>query len=172
MSKLILEDQMLKQNCLLLRLVVLFLIFYSTSLFSQSKPIQLSLFTPIQIFPEDNPISGVRLNLIYGRNVSVTGLDLGLVNHTTKELSKGVQFGLVGLVDYDFVGWQNNWINITRNNFEGFQWGSVNYANFANGLQLGIVNYTRSMKGLQIGLVNIIKKGGAFPFFPIVNWSF
>ncbi len=27
-------------------------------------------------------------------------------------------------------------------------------------------------KGLQIGLVNIIKEGGAFGFFPIVNWSF
>lgn len=172
MFKLKLEDQMLKQNYSLLKLVALFIIFSSTSIFAQSKPIQLAFFTPVQIFPEENPISGVRFNLIYGRNISVTGLDLGLVNHTTKDLSKGVQFGLVGLVDSDFIGWQNNWINITKNNFEGFQWGIVNYANFANGLQLGIVNYTGSMKGLQIGLVNIIKEGGAFPFFPIVNWSF
>lgn len=163
---------MLKQNCSLLKLIALFLLFSSTPILAQSKPIQLALFTPVQIFPEENPISGVRLNLIYGRNISVTGLDLGLVNHTTKDLAKGVQFGLVGLVDSDFVGWQNNWINITKNNFEGFQWGTVNYANFANGIQLGIVNYTGSMKGLQIGLVNIIKEGGAFPFFPIVNWSF
>jgi len=29
-----------------------------------------------------------------------------------------------------------------------------------------------SMKGLQIGLVNIIRQGGQFPVFPIVNWSF
>lgn len=163
---------MLKQNCSILKLIALFLLFSSTPILAQSKPIQLALFTPVQIFPEENPISGVRLNLIYGRNISVTGLDLGLVNHTKKDLSKGVQFGLVGLVDSDFVGWQSNWINITKNNFEGFQWGTVNYANFANGLQLGIVNYTGSMKGLQIGLVNIIKEGGAFPFFPIVNWSF
>ena len=41
-----------------------------------------------------------------------------------------------------------------------------------NGVQLGLVNYAGTMHGLQIGLVNIIKQGGAFPVFPIVNWSF
>ena len=41
-----------------------------------------------------------------------------------------------------------------------------------HGLQVGVVNYAQSMRGLQIGLVNIIKQGGQFPVFPIVNWSF
>jgi hypothetical protein len=83
-----------------------------------------------------------------------------------------VQFGLVGIVDADFVGWQDNFANITKGNFEGFQWGFVNYAGHASGFQLGFVNYAVTMRGLQIGLVNIIKQGGQFPVFPIVNWSF
>ncbi len=94
------------------------------------------------------------------------------MSHATSGTSQGVQFGLVGLVDAGFTGWQNTAVNITRGNFEGFQCGIVNYAGHASGFQLGIVNYAMSMKGLQIGFVNIIKQGGQFPVFPIVNWSF
>jgi hypothetical protein len=144
----------------------------STQVLAQSKPIQLSLFTPVQIFDENIPISGVRLSLIYGRSVSVTGLDWGLVNRTTTGKFMGVQFGLVGIADADFVGFQNNAVNVVEGDIEGFQWGVVNYAHYANGLQLGFVNYSGSMKGIQIGLVNIIGQGGQFPVFPIVNWSF
>ena len=142
----------------------------STSV-AETRPIQLALVTPVQIFSEDHGITGIRLNFLYGRNVFVTGLDLGLVNHTTEGVSKGLQYGLVGLSDGDFMGWQDNMVNIVNGNFEGFQSGAVNYANSANGLQFGLVNYAGSMQGLQIGLVNIIRQGGAFPVFPIVNWS-
>ncbi len=138
----------------------------------EAKPIQLSLFDPIQIFPATTDIVGVRLSLLYGRNASVAGLDWGLVNHTTTGTSKGYQTGLVGISDDRFVGWQNNFVNISKKDFEGFQLGFVNIANNANGFQLGFVNYAVKMKGLQIGLVNIIKQGGQFPVFPIVNWSF
>jgi hypothetical protein len=139
---------------------------------AQDKPIQISLFNPVQIFPEDNSITGVRLNLIYGRNVSITGLDLGLINHTTTGISTGVQWGLVGLADSDFIGWQDNVVNWTKGNFNGFQLGIVNRAAHMTGFQLGVVNYAMSAEGLQIGVVNIIREGGMFPFFPIVNWSF
>lgn len=152
--------------------VTLMLILAACPVLAQEKPIQLSLFTPVQIFPEETPIAGVRLSLFYGRSVSVSGLDLGLVNHTTAGTSKGVQWGLVGLADANFTGWQDNFVNVTRGDFEGFQWGFVNYARHASGFQLGFVNYAGTMKGLQIGLVNIIKQGGQFPVFPIVNWSF
>ncbi len=139
---------------------------------AENKPIQLALFTPVQIFPEEATIGGIRFNLIYGRNAWVSGVDFGLVNHTTTGLTKGWQFGVVGMVEEDFLGFQDNIVNITKRNFEGFQWGFVNYAYSCNGLQLGFVNYAVNMKGLQIGLVNIIKQGGQFPVFPIVNWSF
>ncbi len=153
-------------------IMVLTLMLFTSNIAAENKPIQLSLFNPIQIFPEETPISGIRLSLLYGKNSSVTGLDWGLVNHTTTGLTTGVQFGLVGMADADFKGWQNNAVNITKNNFEGLQWGIVNSAHHANGLQIGLVNYAVTMKGLQIGLVNIIKQGGQFPVFPIINWSF
>jgi len=162
---------MFKKSLMLSGLLAGIFFLFSTAVTARTGPIQLSLVTPLQIFPEETPIVGFRYNLIYGRSVSVTGLDLGLANHTTGNF-KGAQFGAVGLADGDFVGWQDNWLNVVKGNFEGFQCGVVNYANYANGLQLGFVNYAVSMKGLQIGLINIIKQGGQFPVFPIVNWSF
>jgi hypothetical protein len=156
----------------ILGFVTLIFIFTATTALADERPIQLSLVTPVQIFPADDEIKGIRLNLLYGRNASVTGLDLGLINHTTSGISTGVQWGFVGLVDSDFLGWQNNTINVVKGEFKGFQWGFVNYAKRADGFQLGFVNFAESMHGLQIGLVNIISQDGAFPVFPIVNWSF
>jgi hypothetical protein len=163
---------MLKKGWVILGLVGLIPILLSAPGYAQNRPIQIALVTPIQIFPENNSISGVRLNLLYGRNVSVTGLDVGLVNHTTTGKFIGLQYGLVGLSDSDFSGWQDCVVNITSKKFEGFQLGWVNYADYISGFQLGLVNYAGSAKGLQIGLVNIIRQGGQFPVFPIVNWSF
>jgi len=156
----------------LVGLLAIVLILISTPAQAQPRPVQLALVTPVQIFQEEDAISGIRLNLLYGRNASVMGLDLGLVNHVTTGISTGAQYGAVGLVDSDFVGLQNNLVNATNGKFDGFQLGIVNYAKIANGFQLGFVNYAESMRGLQIGVVNIIQRGGAFPVFPIVNWSF
>ena len=138
----------------------------------EPKPIQLALLNPIQLVSEGEAVQGIRLNLFYGKNSSVKGLDIGLVNYTTSGLSKGYQVGLVGLNDADFLGFQNNFVNSVKGNCEGFQWGFVNHAQNMNGFQLGIVNYAGTMKGLQIGLVNVIKQNGQFPIFPFINWSF
>lgn len=138
----------------------------------KNRPIQLALLTPVQIFPEEDPVVGLRLNLLYGRSVSVKGLDWGLVNHTTTGITKGWQAGLVGLVNSDFLGFQDNAINVVKGSCEGLQFGPVNYAKDMHGLQLGLVNFAETTYGLQIGLVNIIAQNGAFPVFPIVNWSF
>jgi hypothetical protein len=138
----------------------------------QSKPINIALVNPIQIFPENNPITGIRLNIIYGKNISMTGIDFGLINHIGTGGFTGAQLGLANLCDGNFVGFQNALLNITNNDVEGFQLGWFNKGNYVNGLQIGLVNYAGSMKGLQIGIVNVISKGGQFPVFPIVNWSF
>jgi len=153
--------------------ICVLLIISAKEIAAQDKPIQLSLFNPIQIFNENTSITGLRINLIYGKNASVSGLDWGLVNHTTSGVSKGVQFGFVAIDETDFIGWQANAVNITKGKFEGLQWGFFNSAGTVSGVQIGIVNYAANMtKGLQIGLVNIIKHGGQFPVFPIVNWAF
>jgi len=163
---------MSKQPVLTLVFIALAMLILTPSAGADERPVQLSLVTPIQIFPEEDDITGIRFNLIYGRNATVTGLDLGLANHCTAGVSKGFQHGLVGIVDADFVGWQNSVVNVTHGDFEGLQWGFMNYAGHASGLQLGIVNYAERLHGLQIGFINIIQQGGQFPVFPIVNWSF
>jgi hypothetical protein len=53
----------------------------------------------------------------------------------------------------------------------GLQWSVVNNATNFRGLQVAIVNYAQTLNGVQVGLINIIKEGGMFPIFPIVNWS-
>jgi hypothetical protein len=155
-----------------LLMIVLFVVSFSTPAPAQSKPVQLALFNPIQIHPETNSISGVRLSLLYGKNTSVTGVDLGLVNQNTDGESVGWQCGLVGLNEDKFTGLQSSIVNLTDRYSEGVMLGFYNYAGNMNGVQIGFINNAGSMNGLQIGLINIIKKGGQFPVFPIVNWSF
>jgi hypothetical protein len=163
----------MKKRCyVILRIAVLGSLLTAASVQAQSRPVQLGLFTPVQIVPEDESIGGFRLSLIYCRNTSVSGIDLGFIVHTTEGLSQGFQWGLVGLNEADFTGWQYCAVNVTQSDCEGLQLGIVNYANSMSGVQLGLVNYAANMKGIQIGLVNMIREGGAFPVFPIVNWSF
>jgi hypothetical protein len=137
-----------------------------------SNPFQLALFSPVQLVPESDGVRGVRLDILYGCNTEVRGLDLGLVNRTTSGESKVLQLGFVGWAEDNLSGFQWNDINFTRNDFKGFQWGVINYAGNARGFQLGLVNYTENMYGLQIGLINVIKQGKFLPFFPIFNFSF
>jgi len=145
---------------------------FSTVVTAQEKPIQLSLFNPIQIFPESSSIAGLRFNLIYGKNANVTGLDLGLVNQTTGTQT-GVQWGCVNLTDGGFKGWQSGFVNVTNGSSLGLQTAAVNYhLGHFNGLQFSIVNYAATLKGLQIGLINVIGKGGFLPVFPIFNFDF
>ncbi len=139
---------------------------------AQSKSISLGLVTPVQIVPKEEGVAGFRLSLIYGQNTNVTGLDLGLINHTTSGTSTGIQWGLVNLNDANFVGWQGSWVNLLRGRGEGLQSGLYNQSSHMSGLQIGIVNNSETLHGLQIGILNIINKGGFLPIFPIVNWSF
>lgn len=137
-----------------------------------TQPINIALVNPIQIFPEDVPVQGIRLNFIYGKNVSMVGFDWGLANHVGAGGFSGLQWGAVNICDGKCGGVQLGLVNYNQKNVEGFQWGWFNRGDYVNGFQLGLVNYAQTMKGLQIGLVNIIKTGGQFPVFPIVNWSF
>jgi hypothetical protein len=153
------------------------------------KPIQLSLFNPVQIFPDTDGISGFRLNIIYSKNAFMKGFDLGfIVNEVTGDVA-GVEWGLVNLVSGstagwqagagnvnhgNFAGWQESFIvGITEKKFEGFQSAWIyNSGGDVTGLQLGLVNHAVTMNGLQLGLVNIIEKGGMLPVFVIFNASF
>jgi hypothetical protein len=158
----------------------------TTSYAQETKPVQLALFNPAQIFKEDVSIKGVRLNLLYGKNHDMTGLDLGIANWTTGDF-KGVGWAfLVNSVEGDGVGWLDGVVNLVAGEFKGLevgiyngvgqgtgvQLGWVNVSKGFEGLQFGFVNYTDDMHGLQIGIVNIINNKEKLKFLPIVNWKF
>lgn len=133
------------------------------------KPINLSLFTPIQVFDESETISGFRFNLFYGRQARMSGFDLGLVNHVKSEFL-GVQWGFVNIVEGSGLGWQAGVVNYNKGQFLGAQTGFFNYAGNMTGLQFGFINWANTMKrGIQIGLANIIENNGWLPFMVIVN---
>ena len=155
---------------------------------AEEHPINLALLNPVQVFPETEDIRGLRLNILYGRNVNVTGLELGVVaGHVTGDFS-GLQWQPVNLVEGNFTGWQTGWLfSQTRGDFlglqssavnfggghtEGVQFGIVNVTESMSGLQLGLVNVAGRTDGLQIGLVNVIKSKESLPVLPIVNWTF
>ena len=133
-------------------------------------------------------MTAFRLSLIYGKNASLTGLDLSLVGRNTGSVT-GVAWAGASIVDGDFTGWQDTWLAaVTKGNMQGLQVGAYtksglgstgvqlglfNTSDDFSGLQFGLVNITQNMRsGLQIGLVNIIKSKEKLKFFPIVNWSF
>ena len=161
----------MKHISALLTICFLFL-FLSSLSHAQNKPINVALFNPIQIFPENNSITGVRINLIYGKNVSVEGLDWGLVNSVGNGGFTGIQWGFLNMDEGNFVGWQSGAVNLSDENVKGLQWGWFNSGKHVSGLQIGLINMAGSLYGIQIGLINFIKTGGQFPVFPIVNWSF
>lgn len=152
---------------------------------AQRNPIQLALFTPIQIVPQSHDVTAIRLNLIYSVNRSVQYVDLGLVNVTSGGASSGIQWAAVAVNKGAFTGWQSAFAAVTQGRFEGLQtglvsmahegqglqWSGVNLSDNWSGLQLAVVNYAKHTSGFQVGLVNIIKEGGQFPVFPIVNWG-
>jgi hypothetical protein len=137
-----------------------------------AKPINLSLFTPVQIVPTEASIHGFRFSLLYGVNREMHGFDLGLVNRATgsvvgfqwgvvnwgESTLKGIQLSAVNYLEGEGLGAQVGFVNVEKA-ATGFQWGFVNYAPRMTGFQLGLVNVTDNLDGLQIGLVNVAKNG-------------
>lgn len=139
--------------------------------FAASKPVNLSLFTPISLAKAEDAVTAFRFDFIYGRNTSVNGLDLGLINHTTSGKSGGLEWGGINYTQGDFSGVQLGAVNYNQGSAGVFQWGAFNYAQSANGLQLALINYAGTIKGVQIGAINIISKGGFLPVCIIANWG-
>lgn len=138
---------------------------------SEVKPINLSLFTPVQIFDETYSIQGFRLNLIYGVNAVMRGLDIGFINEV-RDYGSALQIGVANLAGGDFKGWQISGVNIVNGSFHGLQTALFNSAKEMRGLQIGAINMTDNLHGLQIGVLNFNWSGDPLTFFPIINWSF
>lgn len=148
--------------------------------------------------PAAQSVTGVRLNVLYGKTANMTGLDLHILAIGESNNFKGVQFPLflgANIVNNNFLGLGLGLANIHKGqstgailglvnlttNVRGVQWGAVNIANgetmvdlglvnISEGavFQLGLFNMTRDLKGVQIGLINVAKTG-FLPIFPFIN---
>ena len=116
------------------------------------EPFEFALFTPLQVRGENSAIQVFRLSLLYGSNVSVKGLDVGLVSRNTGGESKGLQWALVGYVEGDFVGWQNGWLaGWVEGNLTGLQGpAGFNHAG-SRGLPGGPCQHSGRHFGLPVG---------------------
>ncbi len=112
-------------------------------------PLQFSVWEPVQLFPENYNVYGIRLNLVYGRNQNVTGLDMGGMN-TVIQSQKGGQIGLINLSE-ECRGASAGVMNYTGS-LSGGQLGLMNTAqNSVSGLQVaGLMNLSDRVKGLQV----------------------
>ncbi len=138
----------------------------------ETKFLQLAVFNPVQLVPEDQSIKGISLDLFYTVNKDVTGFSYSFfgVNRATGN-AEGVEWGLgnwvegyahgwqSGIVNHSgkrFVGLQGGAVNITKGDFTGLQWGLVNWTEgFLHGVQAGVVNVSKEQFiGADLGLVN------------------
>ena len=136
-----------------------------------TTPVNLSLFTPIELFPlKPRRVVGLSLNLLYGHEEELWGAQAGVVN--SADLLRGVQLGVanisdggtgvqIGLfqwVEGDLVGVQVGLTNYVRD-FKGLQLSAGNIATRVKGIQLSPgSNINDSFSGIQVGLWNSNRK--------------
>ena len=114
------------------------------------EPVQISLAPPAQFAPQDVPVRGLRLNVVYGVQQEVFGLDVGLFNEVGENLS-GIGVGILNIARKDASGFQVGAANTVSGEFRGLQVAFANHneGNLA-GAQIGVGNATQGGSGLQI----------------------
>ena len=149
-----------------------------------TTPLQVSVWPPnLQVVTPEIDVSGLKLNLPYGGNNRITGVDLGFAStsdncsalqinllNMVSERYSGVQVGVFNLCG-ESRGCQVGLLNTTDQNASGLQVALINSTIEMTGVQVGLINITDFMIGFQIGIVNIIRES-IVPFFPIVNFCF
>lgn len=148
-----------------------------------SLPLQIALWPPVQTVCRETDVQGLKLNLPYGDNDFVQGIDLGIVSGSecftgiqvnvvnwVRDLATGVQIGVAN-TDGATEGLAIGAMNTAQTRMTGMQVGALNYAEDAAGMQIGLINIAETMVGLQIGLVNVIRDS-PIPCIPILNWEF
>ncbi len=134
---------------LLLVFLILMILLPSQALSWTWTPLQLSVWEPFQMFPENFNVYGIRMNLAYGSNQNLTGLDIGGIN-VVAQSQKGGQLGLINLSE-DSWGGCAGLMNYS-DNLHGLQFGLLNTAkNYSAGVQLaGLMNLADHVKGIQV----------------------
>ena len=133
-------------------------------------PIQVGVFGGnAQIFSPETEITGLRLNLVYGENDDMTGLDLGIVGNGGS--ISGIRLNAINLSNERSAGLEFGLVNVAKGEMKGWQCGIFNHAGAMRGFQLGVINRCGSLYGIQLGLVNMIETG-TVGMLPIISWAF
>jgi len=162
--------------------------FVAAASFARADVAEFSLFAPAQTAPVDTDIGGLRLDLVYGANRNMYGLDLGVAGKTSGDVM-GVQVVVgVNRVEGDAYGIQAalcmnsvlkdaygvQWgygVNHTVGNFSGYQCGVYNRVNGTmRGLEYGVVSYSTDLRGAQAGIVNVGTSATGLQV-GVVNWA-
>ncbi len=125
------------------------LLFAPSAAAANWSPLQVALWHPAQLVPDDWNVYGLRMNFLYGKNQNVWGLDLGVANTTEKKV-RGFQAGLInGPGDLGGIGIGG--INSTRR-VNGFQAGVFSVAEEGtNGMQFSVLfNHSPVVRGIQL----------------------
>ncbi len=130
-------------------------------------PLQLSLAAPAQLVPKESEICGARINLLWGDNKAVWGIDAGLVNGAGK--LGGIEIGglvnqLKGIDETPMRSWGFQAAGLVNTNvkapFTGIQVAGLvndhNDASFAGLQAAGLVNDNdrSSFGGIQVALLS------------------
>lgn len=136
------------KKILIAMLLAGFLVIPSTAAAGWS-PFQVALWHPTQLVPDDWDVYGLRMNILYGKNKNVWGLDLGVANTAEKKV-RGIQAGLINGPG-DLGGLSVGGLNSTRR-ANGLQAGVFSVAeDRVNGIQLSaLFNHSPVVRGLQL----------------------
>jgi TolB-like protein len=104
---------------------------------TRNTPFQISFANPLQLSHESTNVTGLRINIIYGRNQSVYGIDAGLINWS----------------DNDMYGIQAGFYNRAKK-VKGIQAGFINVTDSIFGIQIGLFNIIRSSKHPFFPIIN------------------
>ena len=155
-------------------LVALMMMASASAAEDKEVPFLFSIIAPMAIPMDADNVNGLRLNLIYGSNKNVAGVDFGLIQQITgkgdgtqigalniAESMDGPQFGIIGNTAKDIYGPQ---IAVGGNNADKITGAQLsilfNYAAELGELQFGIINRTLKLGGVQVGLFNFADKSG------------
>jgi hypothetical protein len=147
--------------------------------------------------PEDPQVDGFRVALLYAKNQSVGGFDLGLASFSEAATSSG--FSMIwgiGRVTGRSSGLASAFVNIHESKDTGMNAAFINsvqtmesgvnvgFVNVTDGytsadisgvgiakrakFQIGFINITDELEGVQIGFLNFAENG-VFPFLPFFN---
>jgi hypothetical protein len=135
---------------------------------------QFGFFAPdLQLVDASEDVRGLHINIVYGENTNVSGLDLGIVNSTSGDFA-GIGWAPgANIVNGAATGLQWSWLySHTAGTFTGWQSGILTRAGGIDslglqtgwvnlvekdftGLQFGLLNRAARVKGLQLGFVNL-----------------